>query len=62
MRGPSGSETWPVLTSSHRIASSSPENVAGMGGGCGSVGVWVSSVLDTSRLFRLAISFLSSSS
>ena len=57
----SGSGTWPVPTCYHRIASSSPAAVAGMGGGCGDVGVGVSSVLDAARPCRISISFLSSS-
>ena len=61
MGGLSGSGTWPVSTCSHRIAYSSPADVAGMGGRCGIVSVGFPSVLDVARPCRLSISFLISS-
>ena len=61
MGGLSGGRTWLVPTCSHRITSSSPVAVAGMGGCCGFVDVGVPSVLDAAIPCRLLISFLISS-
>ena len=56
MGGTSGGGTLPVSTCSHRIASSSPVVVAGICGGCGSVGVFMP-VLDAAIPWRLSMSF-----
>ena len=61
MGGLSVSGTWPVPTFSHRIASSSPAAMVGVGGRCGVVGVGVPSLLNAARPCRLLIRFLSSS-
>ena len=45
----------------HRIASSYPDVVEGLWGGCGAVGVVFSPELAAERPWRLSMSFLSSS-
>ena len=58
----SGGGTWPVLTFSHIISSSSPAAVAGMCGACGAGGVDVSSaVLYAARPWSIFMIFMSSS-
>ena len=53
--GTSWGETFPVLTFSQRITSSSPVVTAGTCGGCGAVGVVL--VLDAAIPYRISMIF-----